>query len=62
MLKAVKAMPLAFQFSAPGSTVVEATGIGQDMNYIDPMAMEQSAAVIRSYFPETWIWELVNSG
>ncbi|XP_031782380.1 alpha-1-macroglobulin isoform X1 [Nasonia vitripennis] len=63
MLKAVKAMPLAFQFGAPGIPGPEASPMGQDVNYVNPTSMEsQTSTIVRSYFPETWIWELVPTG
>ena len=62
MLKAVKAMPLAFQFSSTGSAIAEAAVMGQD-GYLDPMSLDlQNDAIIRSYFPETWIWDLIPTG
>ncbi|XP_058808317.1 pregnancy zone protein-like isoform X2 [Phymastichus coffea] len=64
MLKAVKAMPLAFQFSGPGSSAgSEASAMNQDIGYADPSSVElQNPNTVRSYFPETWIWELVPTG
>lgn len=62
MLKAVKAMPLAFQFNAPGSGLAEPTVTAQDSGFqVDPMSAEllQTSTIVRSYFPETWIWELI---
>ncbi|XP_023246996.1 murinoglobulin-2-like [Copidosoma floridanum] len=64
MLKAVKAMPLAFQFNAPGNVLAESTAATQDTGYqVDPMSAElQTSTIVRSYFPETWIWELIPTG
>ncbi|XP_014238205.1 murinoglobulin-1-like [Trichogramma pretiosum] len=62
-LKAVKAMPLAFQFSGPTGSLSELAAVAQDTNYADPLALElQSISAIRSYFPETWIWDLIPTG
>lgn len=56
-------MPLAFQFNAPGNAVIDASGSNQDISYNDPTLLEsQTAAIVRSYFPETWIWQLVSTG
>ena len=63
MLKAVKAMPLAFQFIAPSSPVADVAAMNQDIGYADPASQElQTASIVRSYFPETWIWDLVPTG
>ncbi|KAJ8679263.1 hypothetical protein QAD02_015050 [Eretmocerus hayati] len=63
MLKAVKAMPLAFHFSVPGSTAQDSAVVGQDIGYTDPTSLElHTASIVRSYFPETWIWQLVPTG
>ena len=62
MLKAVKAMPLSYHF-ASGGNLGENLAASQETNYADPQAMElRSNVAVRSYFPETWIWDLVPTG
>jgi hypothetical protein len=53
MIATAKTLPMAYPL----------LNVGPEQSYVD-QALDQStlSADLRSYFPETWLWELVSTG
>ncbi|XP_012276125.1 murinoglobulin-1 isoform X3 [Orussus abietinus] len=60
LLKTVNALPLAFpllNFQVPG---LQGPSVNAGLGYVEQPP--DQATILRSYFPETWLWETVQTG
>lgn len=57
VVHAARKMPLAFPLL---NFAVAAAAMGPEVGYVDQIP--EPPATLRSYFPETWLWELVPTG